>query len=78
MAEFIAELTSVQYPDISHVVFVEADTVREAIDLAFFTRNIATSWRLTDLICEDIYISPTLLPISGQWWVYHDARRIRR
>lgn len=47
--EWLIELTSVDYPEIVDVEIVYARSQHEAVYNAFGTRNIASSWKVTEV-----------------------------
>jgi hypothetical protein len=46
---WLVELPSKEHPDVRVVEVVEAPTHWRAIDQAFFTRNIGSSWIITHI-----------------------------
>lgn len=48
MPEFLVELSTIDN-EVSEVIWCEADDRTSAIDIAFGTRNIASSWMVTDI-----------------------------
>jgi hypothetical protein len=49
MTEWLVELTAIEHADVSVVVIVRARCFDEAVSNAFFTRNIASSWIVTEV-----------------------------
>jgi hypothetical protein len=47
--DWLVEMTSVRYPELSQVVIVQARNNEEAVVNAFFTRNIPSYWNVTEV-----------------------------
>lgn len=58
MAEFLVTMRPTEYYSFTDVIIVEADNFDKCIEFAFFTRNIAASWCISDVESDDADVPP--------------------
>lgn len=52
----------------SDVILVEADNFDACVEFAFFTRNIASSWNIIDIIGDDVPKFDTITYMDFAQW----------
>jgi hypothetical protein len=53
------------------LLMCDVDTIEEAIDYAFGTRNIASSWEIANIESDDVEILTTFPVTFEQWTHWH-------
>jgi len=69
--EFLVTIEPNDEEGLQDFVLCEVRTVEEAIDYAFGTRNIASSWKVTNVESDDVEISTSFPVTFRQWRHWH-------
>lgn len=54
MPEFLVTLRPIRDYNLSDLILIEANDFDQCIELAFFSRNVASSWCISNVECDDV------------------------